>query len=56
MKAFLGINYFMTNNKVSTKKCSVSVYNGCTQNVDEHMVKFKGKSSMRQYVKNKTIK
>ena len=34
---------------------SACVSNDFTQSVDEHMVKFKGRSSMRQYVKNKPI-
>ena len=34
----------------------VCVSNDSTQSVDDHMVKIKGRSSMRQYVKNKPIK
>ena len=113
MKALLGINYFMTINKLPTIKSywecgqyvgnkgirntisrtrfqqilqnlhlvlnqkdkkidkayevgsaishfndsfSTCVSNDSNQSVDEHMVKFKGRSSMRQYVKNKPIK
>ena len=113
MKAFLGINYFMTINKLPTIKSywecgeyvgnpgirnvmartrfeqilrnlhfadnqkdekidkaykvrsiikhlndsfSSCVSNDSTQSVDEHMVKFRGRSSMRQYLKNKPIK
>ena len=32
------------------------VSNGDSQNIDEHMVKFKGRSSMKQFVKSKPIK
>ena len=32
------------------------VSDDCTQSIDEHMVKFTGRSSMKQYVKNKLIK
>lgn len=35
---------------------SSAVSNGDNQSIDEHMVKFKGRSSMKQYVKNKPIK
>ena len=34
---------------------SACVFNDSTQSVDEHMVKFKRRSSMRQYLKNKPI-
>ena len=37
----------------SFSKC---VSNDVIQSVDEHMVKFKGWSSMKQYIKNKPIK
>ena len=32
------------------------VSDDCTQSIEEHMVKFTGRSSMKQYVKNKPIK
>ena len=35
---------------------SECVSDDCTQSIDEHMVKFTGRSSMKQYVKNKPIK
>ena len=35
---------------------SECVSGDCTQSIDEHMVKFTGRSCMKQYVKNKTIK
>lgn len=35
---------------------SKSLSNSPTQSVDEHMCKFKGRSSMKQYIKNKPIK
>ena len=34
---------------------SNSVSNDDAQGIDEHMVKFKGRSSIKQYVKNKPI-
>ena len=39
-------------NKVFAESLSNSPF----QNVDEHMCKFKGRSSMKQYIKNKPIK
>jgi len=33
-----------------------SLENSDSQSVDEHMIKFKGKSSMKQYIKSKPIK
>ena len=30
--------------------------NTSKQSIDKHMIKFKGKSSMKQYIKNKPIK
>ena len=38
------------------QKCSSSVSNDDSQSIDEHMIKFKGRSSMKQYVKNKPVK
>ena len=32
------------------------VSDDCTQSIDEHMVKFTGRSSMKQYFKNKPVK
>ena len=35
---------------------SECVSDDCTQSIDEHMAKFTGRSSMKQYVQNKPIK
>ena len=38
------------------KSFSNSVLNDDSQSINEHIAKFKGRLSMKQYVKNKTIK
>ena len=37
-------------------KFSEVISNDCEQSIDEHMVKFKGRSGMKQYIKSKPIK
>ena len=43
-------------NNYLNQRFSSSVSNDDSQSIDEHMVKFKGRSSMKQYVKNKPVK
>ena len=38
------------------QRFSSSVSNDDSQSIDEHILKFKGRSSMKQYVKNKPVK
>ena len=42
--------------RLQSQSFSNSVSNDDFQSIDKHMVEFKGRSSMKQYVKNKPIK